>query len=1412
MKKILIIFLLLFAYERVTCQTQPTDDVKISYTARPNEIEFYIEDKNYKITGLTCSESRMLEPKFIEDNNNKWYGCINLKPCFPYQAKITVLNLNTNNSFNKTISVRTTYSKPSIQIGRILPEQLRIRVEWKTTNPTCISKITLKAEAEGQSKTSETSDVTKTYYDFDDLNPCLTYRINLSITDIDNQIQSSDGVGETLPKDPGNIENLAFSNHNDGKSIKVTWKHPPFKSCVKYYFLQWKCIYEECKPNWYNMTPKLNEYTIENVEGCSEYNFSIGINEVKPNAQGSFKTTFIDPSPLTNFRILSSSRLNTEFSWKVEKHYRCIKHYQLNIFGPNVFEIPNINITENLNVTNYKVSAILEACGNYNVTLHAILNGPIPTHGEVFHRNIMINEERPSEIEDTMVKYIYPTEIVLKFKPPYLGNICVKEYRINCWPKDHSEVKTGHFNRTEKVFTIKNLTSCMEYEVQIIPITYSLKEGDPVVLPITTSPRDSHPELDSNAKATHNSLQLSGGTKDRCEVLFAKFECIATHETGIMRAEQIIQADFGEPKFTGVMYPLSPNSQYECTLRLYNVAGWSSLIPKGLWNTSLYFPEIPTSIETTVISNSTFNVKWLPPKYANGEQTSYNIFIQYLGPSYKLPIHCRENEIKYVEAQNSKLEFNFNEALPYSLYSVEIATANEFGAGKFTSTSYAITKPSASEPVDDFSLVSIIGPEIGEDIYEANITVKWRPPCKSNGILKFYTINISDDKSSEPIIIEIKNVIPNDSGYIYFSYIVYHPEYNYTFKLSVAVHDVIEMSEEKIIQFTAPAGIPEPVKEPEKLSSVDSYSSKNPKTSALVKFSKKIFKSNMGEIIYAALLISEMSCQNDPELIAEKYDMSNGWPKTLKSYNDVKDEECVSQYQTTPIQWQPFASQGRSSTYNLGDDNNDNEVIEYVIGNGNDCENLDYCNGPLKPNTKYKMILRTFTKNGFRDSVGIDFKTDEIIQFSLILSLIISVLMIAFFLGFIYLWIIKRRMNRQSLNGIEDSVGDVSAKNFLLHYSKLSAKDKVQREFKDLAVVAQDVCVASTISKYNESKNRYSNIYPYEKNRVILNIDLEGSDYINASFINGYRHRKEYIATQGPKPESFIDFWKMIIEYNVKVIVMVTQFVEGNVIKCHQYFPMINGKEMKFGNNITILCRSQTDNEIYERRELTVKHNMDEVQTVIHYLFKRWPDHDVPSDPNELITFVKRVKSERMPSRSPIVVHCSAGVGRTGTFIALDLIIKRIKNECKINIYETVKSLRFQRMKMVQSIHQYQFLYNCTLVLVKRKYENFSRSKTAKLFFMKPNSSLFQNGNGNNDEILNCNNNNNNNNNNNSSNGVNKNRLNNIIGDKKLKNNLSNSSIISNGTIKGGGYSSSTSGFSKGSRSSFNPNDIESVM
>lgn len=174
----------------------------------------------------------------------------------------------------------------------------------------------------------------------------------------------------------------------------------------------------------------------------------------------------------------------------------------------------------------------------------------------------------------------------------------------------------------------------------------------------------------------------------------------------------------------------------------------------------------------------------------------------------------------------------------------------------------------------------------------------------------------------------------------------------------------------------------------------------------------------------------------------------------------------------------------------------------------------------------------------------------------------------------------------------------------------------------------------------------------------------------------------------------------MVYEQGVDSIVMLTSFVEGEKNKCAEYFPKY--KQFSDYDDIQVECKQELSFTNYKKRILYVSVQNEEIQ-VTHYHFLKWMDHDCPRTPEDLIKFVKIVRNERKNISNPLVVHCSAGVGRTGTFIALDILMQMIKQEKRLNIYEVVKHLRIQRMKMVQTLGQYVFLYKCVYEIISKE-------------------------------------------------------------------------------------------------------------
>uniref|UniRef100_A0A8C4NQY7 Receptor-type tyrosine-protein phosphatase n=2 Tax=Dicentrarchus labrax TaxID=13489 RepID=A0A8C4NQY7_DICLA len=228
----------------------------------------------------------------------------------------------------------------------------------------------------------------------------------------------------------------------------------------------------------------------------------------------------------------------------------------------------------------------------------------------------------------------------------------------------------------------------------------------------------------------------------------------------------------------------------------------------------------------------------------------------------------------------------------------------------------------------------------------------------------------------------------------------------------------------------------------------------------------------------------------------------------------------------------------------------------------------------------------------------------------------------------------------------------------------------------------------------NMKKNRVLQIIPYDFNRVILSMrrGQEFTDYINASFIDGYRQKDYFIATQGPLSHTVEDFWRMVWEWKCHSIVMLTELQEREQDKCYQYWPT---EDTITHGDYTVELKGDTLCDTFSLRDLVLTFVPEKQTRVIrHFHFHGWPEVGIPAEGKGMIDIIASVQRQQQQSGNhPIVVHCSAGAGRTGTFIALSNILERVKAEGLLDVFQTVKSLRMQRPHMVQTVEQYDFCY-----------------------------------------------------------------------------------------------------------------------
>ena len=225
------------------------------------------------------------------------------------------------------------------------------------------------------------------------------------------------------------------------------------------------------------------------------------------------------------------------------------------------------------------------------------------------------------------------------------------------------------------------------------------------------------------------------------------------------------------------------------------------------------------------------------------------------------------------------------------------------------------------------------------------------------------------------------------------------------------------------------------------------------------------------------------------------------------------------------------------------------------------------------------------------------------------------------------------------------------------------------------------------------------NILPYESSRVCLQPlrGEEGSDYINASYIDGYRYRNAYVATQGPLNETVEDFWRMLWEHNSTIIVMLTKQREMGREKCAQYWPSDRSARYQC---FVVDPLAEYNMPQYLLREFKVTDARDgSSRTVRQFQFTDWPEQGVPKSGEAFIDFIGQVHKtkEQFGQEGPISVHCSAGVGRTGVFITLSIVLERMQYEGVVDVFQTVRALRTQRPAMVQTEDQYQFCYRAAL-------------------------------------------------------------------------------------------------------------------
>ncbi|KAL8169937.1 UNVERIFIED_CONTAM: hypothetical protein K2H54_060236 [Gekko kuhli] len=444
----------------------------------------------------------------------------------------------------------------------------------------------------------------------------------------------------------------------------------------------------------------------------------------------------------------------------------------------------------------------------------------------------------------------------------------------------------------------------------------------------------------------------------------------------------------------------------------------------------------------------------------------------------------------------------------------------------------------------------------------------------------------------------------------------------------------------------------------------------------------------------------------------------------LKAYAVIiasKEMKCSNESLTGT--YQDFAKKKTDSyVAYVKDVPNSSNVGHYDIEVGDGSTSHGYFNGKLDPLGSYRACVAGFTRivftndsissrgsyvsfSDFSGSVALPQNPDVIT--GAVVGCILGAALVAAVLVFIF-WKKRRKdgkNNEVPFSPIASKL--IKVENFESYFKKQKADSNCgfAEEYEDLRPVGVNQPKFAAELPENKGKNRYNNVLPYDISRVKLSVQNHPtSDYINANYIPGYNSKKEFIAAQGSLPNTVQDFWRMIWEKNIHTIVMLTKCTEQGRTKCEEYWP---NKQSKNYGDMTVAMTSEIILPEWTIRDFSMEKSDSSVShPVRQFHFTAWPDHGVPETTDLLISFRHLVQDYmKQNPPTPALVHCSAGVGRTGTFIAIDRLIHQMEMENTVDVYGVVYDLRMHRPLMVQTEEQYVFLNQCVMDIIKSKKE-----------------------------------------------------------------------------------------------------------
>ncbi|XP_065710475.1 receptor-type tyrosine-protein phosphatase V-like [Patagioenas fasciata] len=711
----------------------------------------------------------------------------------------------------------------------------------------------------------------------------------------------------------------------------------------------------------------------------------------------------------------------------------------------------------------------------------------------------------------------------------------------------------------------------------------------------------------------------------------------------------IVAANVSVGKATSkfVFSGLAPGHKY--LLEVVSMAGPYAASSGNIsdWTT----PSVPKNLSVVAEGNNTMLVSW---GSVSGQQDECQLWLRDPQNSTLPRRHTLDR---------GQVQHLFQGLIPGRNYSVSLSCV----AGPYWSSTKPLAVPMAPNPVEDVQCL----PE------SRSLYLNWTSSPGDVEAYEVVTERLSDGIPTSKYVMSIPTNEASVEGL--------GPNSSYQITVSTVGRNTMRSQAVTLLCNTTVEALPPPLR-------ADIF---QVEASSTVIISSDLFSEENGQIEYYGVIATT----NDSLLRPTQEIMSSTW---YDHYYGTEDS-----YLAVLIP-NPFHPSSRSST----------ETWRVPVGTEDCGQSRATCNGKLKANEQYRFSIAAFTKyDPVAPAVTFTMFSAagsgaDATPFSIpiIAGIIVGFLLtLAAIFALVY-WkqLRAKRTKKSSLPqemvtySLRNIHRPIPIQNFKEYYEMKTASGNQAffQEFEELKEVGKEQPKVEAELPENVSKNRYPHVLPYDHSRVKLSQLGEDphSDYINANFMPGYTSPQEFIATQGPLKKTIEDFWRLVWEQNVCNIIMLTVCMENGRVLCDHYWPS-ESAPVSYGQ-VRVHLLMQSSSEEWTMREFKLWHEgLRAERHVSHLHYTAWPDHGIPESTTSIMTFRELVREHIQSTKDagPTLVHCSAGVGRSGTFIALDQLLQQMKQEKVVDVFGVVYTLRMNRYLMIQTLSQYVFLHSCIL-------------------------------------------------------------------------------------------------------------------